>query len=74
MQWMPVSEMLPKEGDIVLVTLKIDWSYGKGTDIETQIDIATYYGEDGFGMFCDWNEGQTVEVVAWMPLPEPYKE
>ena len=64
-EWIPVSERMPSvDGDAYLVT-----------DYCTQINhrrtrIAyCYANKDGF-----WsNTPKGYEIVAWMPLPEPYK-
>ena len=61
-RWIPVTEGLPEIGDRALVTIP---SIG-----ETFVTIGTYAGEyrwhiSDYG-FCE-------KVIAWMPLPEPYK-
>ena len=67
--WIPVSERLPDIGDTYLVTVMV------GTDIRT--DVASSFGSyiDGFwDTFNDWVEDKECHVIAWMPLPEPYRE
>lgn len=62
-QWIPVSERLPeKEGYYLLTVESLIAEAGS-------VVISRPY--NGRGGFCDvyWNN-----VVAWMPLPEPYKE
>ena len=58
--WIPVTERLPKERSVVLVT---DWRGNVYTDrfIE-EIDTKPIWRD----IFSDG-------VLAWMPLPEPYK-
>ena len=63
--WTPCSERLPKKGEVVLIT------NGKGNvrcgQYRSEYDVrgGTHYW---------WWKGKTVEsVIAWMPLPEPYK-
>lgn len=62
-QWILLTEGLPEIGDRVLVTIP---SIG-----ETFVTIGTYAGEyrwyiSDYG-FCE-------KVIAWLPLPKPYKE
>lgn len=64
-RWIPVTERLPEEEGKCLVCCN-----GKYHPIE----VARFYiDEDGERYFCcDWNDPE--DIVAWMPLPEPYKE
>ena len=57
-KWIPVSERLPEEQGWYLVTIKSGDNYYLDTDIYN-----TLY-KNGF---------RTQNVIAWMPLPEPYK-
>ena len=63
-QWIPCSERLPEGGRVVLVTEK-----------------GGFIRHCEYANYCDFQEFQTVEegltvhdVIAWMPLPEPYQE
>ncbi len=68
-RWIPVSERLPKDHKNVLIYLSLN-----------QITIGLYNSHRlpfmnkpiGWGANAphDWSSD---EVVAWMPLPEPYK-
>lgn len=65
-RWIPTSERLPKEDADVLVTLRC------GLIGIMQKKLA----DDDNGEPCYiWQdfEGEEHEVVAWMPLPQPYK-
>ena len=70
--WIPVSERLPKSNGVYVVSR---WfSDGEESAILTD---ANYY--DGNGDWYDDNrinwgrDSVTDKIVAWMPLPEPYK-
>ena len=60
-EWIPVSERLPEINVAVIVT-----------DIETTGTYSAYYMGNGFWE-CD-NGTFKDRIIAWMPLPEPYKE
>lgn len=59
-KWIPVSERLPENGEKVLCQTITK----KG-----QINMVI-----GFYDFERWCCGMNSNVIAWMPLPEPYKE
>ena len=63
-RWIPVSERLPEKQDCYLVTTKWKGSYSGDVYIET--NMAVYREKQ--------KEWDCVDVVAWMPLPEPYRE
>lgn len=50
---------LPDNGDEVLISTK--WG----------VEKTTFYTDDGYYFECYEYDG---DVLAWMPLPEPYKE
>lgn len=59
-RWIPVDEMLPEEGIMVLVSCKSK----NGSE-----NINRAYHAGGF-----WHgSGSMSGVLAWMPLPEPYQ-
>ena len=64
-KWIPCSKRLPEEGDVVLICSKIgviDFGKRKG-------DKWVWLAE---ALWDYWQE--TEDLIAWMPLPEPYKE
>ena len=70
-EWIPCSKKLPEYEEYVLVTF-IDKSA-----IDTEVmcvrrieGFADWYWSD----FADEYTWEASEVIAWMPLPEPYKE
>ena len=72
-RWIPVSERLPQDMQRVLIWFEY-YRYG---------DFNCMYQTYGFGYVCDgkWSpfiNGETgwqdYRIIAWQPLPEPYKE
>jgi hypothetical protein len=60
-RWIPTSERLPEEdGEYYATVYDTDENY-------KYMDIAEL--EDGIWQYKDY-----VKVLAWMPLPEPYRE
>lgn len=74
-QWIPCSKRLPEQYGNYLVSYRTD-------DFES--DIGTFdpdriNSDTGEWSACDangfyWVASKGLEVIAWMPLPEPYKE
>lgn len=64
-RWISVSERLPKNNGVYLVTIVFDID-----ETESERDVTKAY-------FCSpskkWQYFSNNEVIAWMPLPEPYK-
>ena len=58
-RWIPVNERLPEKPGTYMTTI----DYGKHYGLE--VGQKYYYGQGLWGDDC---------VVAWMPLPEAYKE
>ena len=68
-RWIPCSERLPEEDGQYLITVK--YVHVDGYD-----DIYAEHGEwtDGkWDMFCFGHCGKVENIIAWMPLPEPYQ-
>lgn len=80
-RWIPVTEQLPEEDKEVLISYR--YKEGEGDTSHINIDITTY-GQMYFGGrkiegVKHWRAPfeyfeSNYEVIAWMPLPLPYKE
>lgn len=71
-KWIPVTEALPEDTEFVLLTIRrLDKSYNQTPFISVGYvswnQSAWWCAHDGD---CD---AHNVEVLAWMPLPEPWK-
>ena len=71
-KWIPVTEALPKNAEFVLLTIRrLDKSYNQTPFISVGYvswnQSAWWCAHDGD---CD---SHNVEVLAWMPLPEPWR-
>ena len=64
-QWIPCSERLPEKKDDYLCSYR-----GCAT-----VDICEYDPDrNEWGFFYDYGWKVVSNIIAWMPLPEPYKE
>lgn len=69
-QWIPCSERLPEEDGQYIITVK--YKHEEGYE-----DIYAEHGEWNNGkwdMFYFGHCGEVEKILAWMPLPEPYKQ
>ena len=64
-KWIPVNEQLPEEKGQYLVTYH--------PCLWNTVRYDTYVGLDSFRGKTTWAKNANQKVVAWMPLPDPYK-
>ena len=64
-RWVPVSERLPEENGMYLVTIKNLTGY---TLLDEEVFECQFYHGDW--SFKGWEDN---DVIAWMPMPEHYK-
>jgi len=71
-RWTPVTEALPEDTEFVLLTIRrLDKSYN-----QTPFISVGYISWNQSAWWCAHDgdcETHNVEVLAWMPLPEPWR-
>ena len=77
-KWIPVSERLPDERKNCLVTFKDGYvgimCYALDLYRVDEYDFCTKKGKAGWYEYdSEWGYYSRDDIVAWMPLPEPYK-
>lgn len=69
-KWIPVEDRLPAEGDLVLVTVNGIYNHITFSDAIELGEICS----DGTWFIAGYPDWNNPNVVAWMPLPEPYRK
>ena len=64
--YIPCSERLPEDDSICIVTVEYP-------NNETMVDYG-WFDRNGVCWFVGMHEFRTSNVLAWQPLPEPFKE
>ena len=67
-KWILCKDEQPNKNGFYLVTQQhYDLSTNSKKIGETEVDFAEF-------CFGEWRRARTIKVIAWMPLPAPYKE
>ena len=64
--WVPCSERLPEDDSICIVTVEYP-------NNKTMVDYG-WFDRKNVCWFVGMQEFRTSNILAWQPLPEPYKE
>lgn len=65
-EWIPCSERLPNESGEYLATIPLDAD-------ETYTEVLTFHKGRFYEDDDEWGATYHDDVLAWMPLPKPYK-
>ena len=68
-KWVPVTERLPEIEDGSLISESVLGTDSYGNIRHVRLELR--YGEP---RFCTEEEGMGLNIIAWMPLPKPYKD
>ena len=69
-KWIPVKERLPKEDYFVLATVNGIYNHITFSDAIELGELCS----DGTWFIAGYPDWNNPNVIAWMPLPEPYQE
>ena len=69
-RWIPVSERLPKDYSSCLCTIRNHYTYDNHIEVYDHVVVYNPAEKE----WLDESSKLAFEVIAWMPLPEPYKE
>lgn len=69
--WIPVDERLPDEYE-GLVLIQVSGKPIENITLDNAMELAAYITDEGW-ILEEYPEWETPEVIAWQPLPEPYK-
>lgn len=78
--WIKPKDKLPENEQEVLITVEECTELGGGIGTQRAVWQAVFYNdplENWYPFFRTWIDDEkelTEDVVAWMPLPEPYTE
>ena len=64
--WIPCNERLPEDDSICIVTVEYP-------NNKTMVDYG-WFDRKGVCWFVGMQEFRTSNILAWQPLPEPFKE
>ena len=69
--WIPVSERLPNSSGVYIITRKFNDGFEcKDLTEACYFDSSTWYGDNRINHKREYIERK---IIAWMPLPEPFK-
>lgn len=66
-EWIPCSERMPSESGDYLATIPLDAD-------ETYTEVLMYHNGRFYEDDDEWGATYHDDVIAWMPLPKPYRE
>lgn len=80
MNWIPVTERLPEFEEEVLVTRRFLGSKDIPSSVYVEVAELVYADDDGYQEWVSYSDEYKIldskhtYPIAWMPLPEPFKE